>query len=101
MDIDGSPGSHKESCTINSWVDVVGCHPVEVRKEDAAVFFIAEAIGQLQIVQRDRPVHEFRRFHGPPISMKRRFRTVISSSGGPMPTKYDAAVLTGPTAYAS
>lgn len=50
---------------INSRVDLVGRHPVEARKEDVTVFFIAEAIGQLQIVQRDRPIHEFRRFHAP------------------------------------
>ena len=49
---------------INSWVGLVGRHPVEVRKEDVAVFFIAEAIGQLQFFQRGRPAHGFLRFLG-------------------------------------
>jgi hypothetical protein len=60
------------SGAINSRVDLIGRHPVEVRREDVKVFSIPEAIGQLKIVQRDSPVHELQRFHASSVSMKRR-----------------------------
>jgi hypothetical protein len=80
MDIGAVAESHTESYAIDYWVDLVGCRPVEVRKEDVAALFIAGAIGQLQIGQRDRPVHEFLRFHGRAVSIKRCSESVINSS---------------------